>query len=118
MTETEAQTFAQEWIDAWNSHDLDRILSHYDPQVVLTSPVAARLLGDPAGKVAGIGALEAYFRKGLEVFPNLAFQLLGVLNGLSSVVLQYRNQNGKTCGEYMEFGPDGKVVRVVAHYAD
>jgi hypothetical protein len=68
--------------------------------------------------VAGKNALEAYFRKGLEVFPNLAFQLLGVMNGLSSIVLQYRNQNGKVCGEYMEFGPDAKVVRVVAHYAD
>ncbi len=27
MTESEAQAFADEWVAAWNSHDLDRILS-------------------------------------------------------------------------------------------
>ncbi|MEW5745619.1 MAG: nuclear transport factor 2 family protein [Nitrospirota bacterium] len=25
----EPAVFAQEWINAWNSHDLDRILNHY-----------------------------------------------------------------------------------------
>lgn len=29
ILETDAQKFAQEWVDAWNSHDLDRIMSHY-----------------------------------------------------------------------------------------
>lgn len=40
-----AQSFASEWIDAWNAHDLERILSHYDDEVVVISPVALRLLG-------------------------------------------------------------------------
>ena len=49
------QTFAHEWIAAWNSRDLDRILVHYAPDVVLTSPVAQRILhGD--GNVRGIEA--------------------------------------------------------------
>jgi ketosteroid isomerase-like protein len=26
---TFAEHFAAEWIDAWNCHDLERILSHY-----------------------------------------------------------------------------------------
>ena len=40
----DAREFAREWIEAWNSHDLDTILSHYADGVVLTSPAAARLL--------------------------------------------------------------------------
>jgi ketosteroid isomerase-like protein len=29
LTQTTAEAFASEWIEAWNSHDLDRILAHY-----------------------------------------------------------------------------------------
>ncbi|HEX5049396.1 MAG TPA: nuclear transport factor 2 family protein, partial [Gammaproteobacteria bacterium] len=38
ITQDFAQTFAHEWIDAWNSHDLDRILSHYADDFVMSSP--------------------------------------------------------------------------------
>jgi hypothetical protein len=77
-------------------------MSHYAPEVVLTSPVAARLLGDPSGTVAGKEALLGYFRRGLQVYPNLAFMLLEVMWGVSSIVLHYLNQNDIRCGEFME----------------
>lgn len=117
IADTEANKFAREWIAAWNSHDLDAILSHYDANVVLTSPVAAKLLGDPAGAVSGIAALRGYFQRGLEAFPNLHFELHDVMFGLSSVVLCYKNQRGTKSAEFMEFGANGKVVRVVANYS-
>ena len=44
-----ARQFAQEWVDAWNSHDLERIMSHYDDDVALTSPVALNLLKNGDG---------------------------------------------------------------------
>jgi len=117
MTEIQAHSFAQEWIKAWNSHDLDAIMSHYAPEVVLISPIAARLLGDSSGRVVGKEALLGYFRRGLQAYPNLAFTLLEVMWGVSSVVLHYVNQNDTKCGEFMEVGPEGKVVRVMAHYS-
>lgn len=113
----DAKEFAQDWISAWNSHDLDRILSHYASNVVLTSPVAANVTGEASGTVNGKAALRDYFRKGLELFPNLQFALLDVMQGLSSVVLYYENQKGTRTGEFMEFDADGKVVRVVANYS-
>lgn len=116
MTETQAHSFAHDWITAWNSHDLDAIMSHYAPEVILISPVAARLLGDSYGTVVGREALRAYFMRGLEVYPNLAFKLLEVMWGISSIVLHYVNQNGTKCGEFMEIGSKGKVLRVMAHY--
>jgi predicted ester cyclase len=117
MTKTLTHSFAEDWIAAWNSHDLDAIMSHYAPEAVLMSPVAARLLGHSSGTVDGKDALRAYFTRGLQVYPNLTFKLLEVLWGVSSVVLYYVNQNGTHCGEFMELGPDGKVIRVVAHYS-
>jgi ketosteroid isomerase-like protein len=117
LTETKAREFASEWIEAWNSHDLNRIMSHYSEDVVLTSPIAARLLNVADGTVRGKQALRAYFQKGLEAFPQLKFELIEVMWGLASVVLHYRNQKGTKSGEFMEFGPQGKVARVVANYS-
>jgi len=45
MTDEEALRIAQGWIAAWNSHDIDRILSHYSDSIALTSPLASRVLG-------------------------------------------------------------------------
>ena len=117
LTETEARQFAQHWVHAWNSHDLDAILSHYAPEVVLTSPAAARLLNNPSGNVQGKEALRDYFKRGLEAYPNLAFELLDVMWGLSSVVLYYLNQKGTKTAEFMEFDANQKVLRVVANYS-
>ena len=111
-----AREFAAEWARSWNAHDLEAILAHYADGVVLTSPVAARLLNDPSGHVRGKDALRSYFSKGLEAFPNLRFEMMDVMWGLSSVVLYYKNQNGGKSGEFMEMDGEGKVTRVVANY--
>ena len=116
-TEPDAKEFADQWIAAWNSHNLDAIVSHYDEDVKLISPAAARILGDASGTVEGSAALRDYFRRGLELFPNLQFELLDVMRGLSSIVLCYKNQKGTRTAEFMEFGKNGKIIRVVANYS-
>jgi ketosteroid isomerase-like protein len=116
LTKDEAHSLAHHWIQAWNSHDLDAIMSHYSEDVVLMSPLAAKLLGDPAGTVRGKAALRAYFQTGLEFYPQLKFDLIDVMWGLFSVVLYYTNQNSAKSGEFMEVGENGKITRVVANY--
>jgi predicted ester cyclase len=117
LTKDDAQKFANAWIAAWNAHDLDAILSHYDDAIETASPVAAKLLNKPDGKVAGKENLRAYFHRGLEAYPNLRFDLKEVLFGLNSVVLYYTNQNNTHSAEFMEFNAAGKVIRVVANYS-
>jgi ketosteroid isomerase-like protein len=116
MTREDAWALANDWVAAWNAHDLERILAHYDDAVELTSPVAAQLLGRADGKVVGLADLRAYFQRGLEAYPELHFQLEDVLWGIQSVVLYYTNQKGTRTAELMELTADGKVARVVAHY--
>jgi hypothetical protein len=116
LTETQARDFADHWIQTWNSHDLDTIMAHYADEVVLVSPVAARILNDPQGTVTGKTALRAYFTKGLATYPDLQFSLLDVMWGLSSIVLYYVNQKGTKTGELMEIDAAGKVTKVIANY--
>lgn len=117
MTRDDAWSLANHWVAAWNAHDLDLIMSHYDDAVELTSPVAAQLLGAPDGKVVGKANLRAYFQRGLQAYPELHFHLEDVLWGINSVVLYYKNQKGTRTGEFMELLASGRVSRVVAHYS-
>jgi hypothetical protein len=118
LTRKDATEFANHWVKAWNSHDLDEIMLHYSADIVLVSPVAAKILNDPSGVVKGKEAVRAYFRRGLEAYPNLKFELVDVLWGLSSIVLYYVNQKGSKTAEFMEIDADLKVTGVVANYSD
>jgi ketosteroid isomerase-like protein len=116
LTEADAKRIAHAVIDAWNSHDLERILEHYTEDVTLTSPLAAQKLGEPT--VRGKAALRAYFALGLELYPELQFDLVDVMWGVSSVVLYYVNQRGTMTAEVMEIAPSGQVARVLANYSN
>ena len=111
-----AREFAQDWVDAWNSHDLERILTHYDDQVLLVSPVALKLLnGD--GTVRGKAALRQYFLRGLEAFPDLRSDLIETLWGTETIVVYYiNNVRGSKTAEVMLLNPAGKIQRVWANY--
>ena len=116
MTRDEIRQLAEDWVAAWNAHDLEAIISHYDERVELISPVAEHL-GIPNGKVTGKASLREYFQRGLEAYPELHFDLKDVLAGLNSLVLYYTNQKGTRTGEFMDLGAGGKVFPVVAHYS-
>ncbi|HVB40897.1 MAG TPA: nuclear transport factor 2 family protein [Terriglobales bacterium] len=107
-----ARGFAESWIAAWNAHDLEAILAHYDDAASSSSRVAARLLGNP--EVNGKAALRAYFQRGLEAHPDLAFQLNDVLVGVASIVICFTT-SGHRNAEVLEMSAAGKITRVWAH---
>jgi hypothetical protein len=112
-----AERVAREWLDAWNAHDLDAVLSHYADDVEFTSPFAVELSGRADGTLRGIGELRPYFARALEAFPELRFTDLRVACGVSSMTLCYRSVRGLDAAETMFLGPDGRIARVLAHYA-
>lgn len=118
MDKAFAHSFAAEWIAAWNSHDLERILSHYAEAVEFSSPMVAKLLNQPTGKLNGKAIVHAYWAKGLSRRPDLKFKFRAVLTGVQSLVIHYEGLDGINAAEYFEFGSDGKVARSAAHYGD
>jgi len=92
---SDAAAFADDWVTAWNSHDLDRVLSHFTDDVVFTSPVAARFLDGSDGVVRGKAALRAYWAEGLRRIPDLYFEVVGVYVGVYTLAINYRNQLGR-----------------------
>ena len=109
---------AQEWLAAWNAHDLERILAHDSDEVELMSPFVAKLTGRSEGVLRGKAALRDYFARGLQAYPTLRFDFIRLYPGVRSCVLEYRSVNGLFSAELMEFDEQGKVRRVLAHYSD
>ncbi|SFI65186.1 YybH family protein [Albimonas pacifica] len=111
-----ARAFAEDWEAAWNSHDLDRILAHYAPDVVFRSRKAAALVG--SGEVRGLEALRAYWGAALARQPDLAFTVTQVYAGHGMLAIAYRNHRGVEALETLRLGPDGRVVEASACHAD
>jgi len=112
-----AERFAKEWVEAWNAHDLDRVLSHYEDDFEMSSPIIVSMVGEPSGTLRGKPAIRAYWTKALAMLPNLRFELLNVLAGVNTVTLCYRGHRGLVA-EVFHFGATGKVSKAFAHYAE
>ena len=110
-----SEDFAREWIDSWNSHDLSRILSHYSDDFEMSSPLIVQIAGEPSGKLKGKAAVGAYWKKALQLVPDLRFERLETLLGVNSLTVYYKSARGLSA-EVFHFGPDRKVVRAYAHY--
>jgi hypothetical protein len=111
-----AEHFAAAWIEAWNTHDVDRVLSHYAEDFEMSSPFIIQVAGEPSGMLKGKAAVGAYWRKALNLMPDLQFELVSVLAGVQSITLYYRGARGRLAAEVVHFGPDRKVARAFAHY--
>jgi hypothetical protein len=107
--------FEREWIEAWNAHDLDRILSHYRDDVRFLSPIAARF-GAPHGELRGRRALREYFARGLATYPALQFQPIAAFGGIRSIALYYRSVENRAAIEVMDLDARGQVRGAAAHY--
>lgn len=112
----EAEVFAREWLDAWNSHDLERVLSHYAPDARVTSPVAARRVAGSGGTVVGHAALAAYWRPVLAPGSALRFELVEVLRTVDGATIIYRNQDGQTVAETVRWNAQGLVTEALVSY--
>src|SRR6478752_5735006 len=93
MKTIDFEQHAREWIEAWNAHDLERILAHYADDVELISPFVARLAGQSDATVRGKEALRDYVRRGLTAYPTLHFEFIRLYAGVRSCVLEYRSVN-------------------------
>jgi hypothetical protein len=113
-----AEAFAEEWYAAWNARDLERVLSHWADDAVVTSPLAAKLFPESGGTVRGKQALREYWSRGLELNADLHFEPRRLLVGAASIVLSYTNHRGQECAEVLVLGEDGLAHRGAAHYAD
>ena len=110
-----AKKFARDRMEAWDSHDLERILSHYSEQFEMSPPVIIQMAGESSGTLKGKNAVRNDWAKALEIIPDLRFERLALLNSVNSLTLTYKGARGRLSAEAFHFGPDHKVSRSYAH---
>lgn len=109
-----ADDFASNWIAAWNAHDLQRILSHYEDHFEMNSPVIVNY-GEGSGRLKGKEKVGEYWSAALRKHPELHFELRHVLTGVNSVTLIYDGVRGLSA-EVFHFSESGLVCKAFAHY--
>lgn len=112
-----AKSFAKEWIESWNTHDIDRIISHYAEKLEFKSPLIVERYSDPKGTIYDREKLKEYFLIGLTKNPSLTFELKQLLLGVNALTLYYKNARGGETAESFEFNNKNKVVRCVSCYS-
>ncbi|MBI3649996.1 MAG: nuclear transport factor 2 family protein [Acidobacteria bacterium] len=116
ITTVEARQFAQEWVAAWNAHDLEKILSHYTDDIELTTPFIVRAMNEPSGRLQGKDQVREFWALGLSRLPDLHFELIEVLSSMESITIYYKAVLGKLSAEVFFLNEEGKAYRSVSHY--
>lgn len=111
-----AAKFVTEWIDAFNAHDLEKILHHYDDAIEFYSPFIPLLKFNEEGLIRNKKELAIYFAAGLAAYPDLHFKLHNYFTGINTVVIYYTSVNGRLAAETFKLNDEGKAVEVFCNY--
>ena len=106
----------REWIAAWNSHDLERVLALYTDDAEMTSDKIQALGFEASGTLRGKDRLRAYWGKALGMLPNLRFDLIDTYVSPDSVVVFYQNERGAQICEYLRLDAKGKIRQGSANH--
>ena len=119
ITKEFAASFARDWVDTWNAHDLEKILSHYSEDFIIETPMAAKLYAQSHGVVVGKNEVRKYWIIGLEKSPNLKFEILDVLVGVNTLgIYLFNTSSNKKSVELMSFNRKMKVNKAIVIYSE
>ncbi|MDX2369659.1 MAG: nuclear transport factor 2 family protein [Colwellia sp.] len=118
MIKIDPHEFSREWLEAWNAHDLERVLKHFSEDFSITTPMIKVALGIDTGTISGKDNVREYWAAALVKIPDLKFELIEVTSSVNSIALYYKSVMGKMAIEVMYFNELGEVNEVVAHYTN
>jgi ketosteroid isomerase-like protein len=115
---TQLENHVRHWIDAWNAHDVEAVVSAFSVDAVFTSPLAAQVTGH--GRISGIDDLRRYWTEALGCAPDLRFDLdsFAIDEARQTGTVFYVSLAGgrvRRASEHMVFR-DGKQVLGEAYY--
>ena len=85
----ENENIARRWIDAFNAHDLDKLLSLYDDGAVHFSPKLKLRQPETNGNISGKDALRTWWRDAFDRLPTLQYNLTSLTSGANSIFMEY-----------------------------
>jgi len=113
MTNNELNRIAIEWFDAFNQHDLERLLALYDDNAEHYSPKLKIFQPHTMGLIKGKEALRAWWQDSFNRLPSLQYKVLHLIAHENRVFMEYiRQVDGEEdlrVGETLEV-TDGLII--------
>ena len=106
----------REWISAWNSHDLERVLAMYAEDSEMTSDRIPPLGFAASGTLRGKDSLRAYWGLALQRLTGLRFELIDIFVSPDSVIVLYQNDRGVRICEYLRVNDEGRIRQGSANH--
>jgi len=113
MTNKDVENIAVRWFEAFNEHDLEKLLSLYDDHAQHYSPKLKQRHPETGGLITGKEALRAWWQDAFHRLPDLHYTVVRLTANADRVFMEYIRQVGSEpdmdVAELLEIG-EGKIV--------
>lgn len=86
---TQNEAIARAWLDAFNAHDVARLVALYADDCVHLSPKLRAQRPETGGRVVGKAALSSWWAEALQRLPGLRYQATSITANADRVFLEY-----------------------------
>jgi hypothetical protein len=113
MTTNANLSIAQAWFDAFNNHNLEKLLSLYDDEAVHFSPKLKVKQPESNGLIVGKKALKIWWKEAFERLPTLHYKAATLTANSDRVFMEYlrtvANENDMLVAEVLDI-KEGKII--------
>ena len=113
MTTQANLSIAQAWFEAFNNHNLEKLLSLYDDEAAHFSPKLKVRQPETNGLIIGKSALRNWWQDAFERLPSLHYKATTLTANTDRVFLEYlrtvENENEMLVAEVLEI-KEGKII--------
>ena len=110
LTNDWRKSLIDEWQQAWNAHDTDRVLSFYEDLIAITSPVFQEVLGARGATCFGKQELKQFCETVFAGEPKYSIKMMAVTWGIGSVTVHYLDSTSRLIAETMQFSQGQKIT--------
>ena len=101
------------WLEAFNAHNLEKLLSLYDDEAEHFSPKLKIRHPETNGLVTGKEALRSWWKEAFERLPGLHYKVTSLTSNSDRVFMEYirnvENEETMPVAEVLEI-KDGKII--------
>lgn len=108
------KAFVRDWQQAWNEHNLEKILSFYEEGFAMTSPVFQEVLGAAGMSCFGKPELRRFCETVFSGVPEYSIKVMAVAVGIGSVTVHYLDSSSRLIAETMQFSARHKIANAAA----
>lgn len=106
-------SIAMLWFEAFNAHNLEKLLSLYDDEAEHFSPKLKIRHPETKGLVSGKDALRAWWKDAFDRLPSLHYKVTSLTSNSDRVFMEYirnvENEETMLVAEVLEI-KDGKII--------